>query len=200
MALPGVAPGIADLQYQVVTGPRPTGSGLRRAAFLDRDGVLTVPEFRDGRSFAPLRLADFRLYDDAAEATRQIKSAGFWLVVVTNQPDVGHGRIGLGVVEEMHRRLAAALPVDAIEACYHRQDEGCDCRKPKSGMLRRAAARLGIDCPKSFMIGDRASDIEAGRGVGCRTIFIDRGYADEHPQGADFIVTSLAAAAAIVLR
>lgn len=176
-----------------------TDSGLR-AVFLDRDGVLTVPEFRDGRSFAPLRLEDFRLYDDAAKATWQIKSAGFCLAVVTNQPDVGHGRIGLAVIEEMHRRLATALPVDAIEACYHRQDEGCDCRKPKSGMLRRAAERLGIDCIKSFMIGDRASDIEAGRSVGCRTIFIDRGYDDEHAQGADFIVTSLGAAAAIVLR
>jgi phosphoglycolate phosphatase-like HAD superfamily hydrolase len=67
-------------------------------------------------------------------------------------------------------------------------------------MLRRAASHLGIDCARSFMIGDRASDIEAGRGVGCRTIFIDRGYVDEHPDRADFIVGSLAAAAAIVLR
>jgi D-glycero-D-manno-heptose 1,7-bisphosphate phosphatase len=175
-------------------------TGGRRAVFLDRDGVLTVPEFRDGRSFAPRRLADFRLYEDAAEATRQMQAAGFCLVVVTNQPDVGHGRIDLDVVKEMHRRLAAALPVKAIEACYHRQDQGCDCRKPRPGMLRRAASHLGIDCARSFMVGDRASDIEAGRGVGCRTIFIDRGYADEHSNGADFIVASLAAAAAIVLR
>jgi D-glycero-D-manno-heptose 1,7-bisphosphate phosphatase len=174
--------------------------GGRAAVFLDRDGVLNVPEFREGRSFAPLRLADFRLYDDALEAARQLKTAGFCLVVVTNQPDVGHGRVDRSTVEEMHRRLAAALPVDAIEACYHRQDEGCDCRKPKSGMLRRAALRLGIDCTCSFMIGDRSSDIEAGLGAGCRTIFIDRGYANEDPGAADFIVTSLAAAAAIVLR
>jgi D-glycero-D-manno-heptose 1,7-bisphosphate phosphatase len=174
-------------------------AGNRRAVFLDRDGVLSVPEFRGGRSFAPRRLADFRLYDDAAEATRQMKGAGFCLVVVTNQPDVGHGRIELGVAEEMHRRLAAALPVDAIEACYHRQDEGCECRKPKPCMLRRAALRFGIDCPRSFMIGDRGSDIEAGRRVGCRTIFIDRGYVDEPPEGADFVVASLAAAAMVVL-
>jgi D-glycero-D-manno-heptose 1,7-bisphosphate phosphatase len=175
-------------------------SGGLRAVFLDRDGVLTIPEFRDGRSFAPRRFADFRLYDDAGEATRRMKEAGFCLVVVTNQPDVGHGVVELGVVEEMHRQLAAALPVDAIEACYHRQDEGCDCRKPKAGMLRRAAARLGIDCSRSFMIGDRTSDVEAGRGAGCRTIFIDRGYIDERPEQPDFIVSSLAAATPIVLR
>jgi D-glycero-D-manno-heptose 1,7-bisphosphate phosphatase len=176
-----------------------SGDGLR-AIFLDRDGVLTIPEFHDGRSFAPQRLADFRLYDDAAEATRLMKKAGFCLVVVTNQPDVGHGRIELGIVEEMHRQLAAALPLDAIETCYHRQEEGCDCRKPKSGMLRGAAGRLGIDPSRSFMIGDRASDIEAGRGLGCRTIFIDRGYVDEDPGRADFVVSSLAAAVPIVLR
>ena len=175
-------------------------SRLRPAVFLDRDGVLTIPEFRDGRSYAPLRLADFRLYDDAAPAARQIKTAGFCLVVVTNQPDVGHGRIDRGIVEAMHRRLAAALPLDAIEACYHRQSDGCDCRKPKAGMLRRAALNLGLDCHASFMIGDRASDIAAGREAGCRTIFIDRGYVDENPEGADFIVSSLAAVAPIVLR
>jgi D-glycero-D-manno-heptose 1,7-bisphosphate phosphatase len=171
-----------------------------RAVFLDRDGVLTIPEFRNGRSFAPRRLADFRLYDDAALATRRMKEAGFRLVVVTNQPDVGHGHIPLEVVEEMHRRLALALPVDAIEACYHRQDEGCDCRKPKSGMLRRAARHLGIDCRQSFMIGDRASDVEAGRNAGCRTIFIDRGYIEENPGPADFIVESLAEATSIILQ
>jgi D-glycero-D-manno-heptose 1,7-bisphosphate phosphatase len=171
-----------------------------RAVFLDRDGVLTIPEFRDGRSFAPRRLVDFRLYNDAAVSARRMKDAGFGLVVVTNQPDVGHGLLALDVVEAMHRRLAAAIPVDAIESCYHRQDEGCDCRKPKSGMLRCAAARLGIDCRRSFMIGDRASDVEAGRTVGCRTIFIDRGYIDEQPGQADFIVESLAEATSIVLR
>jgi D-glycero-D-manno-heptose 1,7-bisphosphate phosphatase len=173
-------------------------SSAARAVFLDRDGVLTVPQFRDGRSFAPLRLEDFRLYGDAAAAARQMKEAGFCLVVVTNQPDVGHGRIALGIVEEMHRRLAAALPVDAIEACCHRQDEACACRKPKPGMLLRAAQRLRIDCTQSFMIGDRASDIEAGRRAGCQTIFIDRGYIDETPHRPDFVVGSLAAAAPIV--
>jgi D-glycero-D-manno-heptose 1,7-bisphosphate phosphatase len=171
-----------------------------RAVFLDRDGVLTVPEFRDGRSFAPRRLEDFRLYDDAPAAAALLKNAGFRLVVVTNQPDVGHGRIALADVEEMHRRLARLLPIDAIEACYHRQDEGCDCRKPHPGMLRRAAARLGLDCARSYMVGDRASDVEAGRAAGCRTIFIDLNYADEAPEQPDFVVASLGEAAQIVAR
>jgi D-glycero-D-manno-heptose 1,7-bisphosphate phosphatase len=175
-------------------------AGTARAVFLDRDGVLVVPEFRNGRSFAPRRLADFRLYPQAFHWLARIKEAGFGLVVVTNQPDVGAGLIERHVIEEMHRRLAEALPVDAIEACYHRQEEGCDCRKPRPGMLRRAADRLSLDCRRSFMIGDRASDVEAGRSVGCTTIFIDLGYADECAQRADFIVSSLGEAAQIVLE
>ena len=100
----------------------------------------------------------------------------------------------------MHRRLNELLPVDAIEACYHRQTDDCDCRKPKPGMLRSAAKRLGIDCTRSFMVGDRASDVEAGRSAGCRTIFIDLGYVDEHPMAPDFIVRSLGEAAEMIVR
>lgn len=175
-----------------------SASGGARAVFLDRDGVLVVPEFRDGRSFAPRRLADFRIYEDAAAATALMKAAGYRLVVVTNQPDVGYGHIAVADVEEMHRRLFAALPLDALEVCYHRRDENCECRKPKPGMLRQAGKRLDIDFSRSFMIGDRGSDVLAGRALGCRTIFIDLGYVDEDPKGPDFRVVSLSEAAKIV--
>ena len=163
----------------------------RPAVFLDRDGVLSVPEFRDGRSFAPKRLADFQLYDDAAPALRRLKDAGFALVVVTNQPDVGNGLTPQQEVEAMHHRLAADLPVDRIETCYHAQGAGCACRKPKAGMLLSAASALGIDLPRSIMVGDRNSDMGAGRAAGCRTVFIDRGYRDERPQNADHVVLTL---------
>ena len=172
---------------------------MRRAVFLDRDGVLTVPEFRDGRSFAPRRLEDFRIFEDAPESLRRLKAAGFLLVVVTNQPDVGHGLVERSVIEAMHCRLGEALPVDAIEACYHRPGDGCDCRKPKPGMLRRAAARLDIDLRRSFMIGDRGSDVAAGRAVGCTTIFIDLGYRGEPSETPDHTVFSLKEAVRLVL-
>jgi len=193
--LPRVASGTADVRDEVVAA---AGSGAP-AVFLDRDGVLTVPEFRDGRSFAPRRLEDFRLYDAAAAALTTLKNAGFRLAVVTNQPDVGHGLVARDIVEEMHRRMVAYLPLDRIEVCYHRQGDGCDCRKPKPGMLRRAAAELGIAPAKSFMVGDRGSDVAAGRAFGCATIFIDLGYRDENPQSPDFTVASIAEAADVVL-
>jgi D-glycero-D-manno-heptose 1,7-bisphosphate phosphatase len=177
-----------------------SGAARRPAIFLDRDGVLTVPEFRDGRSYAPSRLDDFRIYEGAADCLARLKAAGFALVVVTNQPDVGNGLLDRSVVEEMHRRLAAALPLDAIEACYHRQADRCICRKPLPGMLQRAAERLGLDCRLSVMIGDRGSDVAAGKAAGCRTVFIDLGYADEARGTPDHTVCSLAEATEAVLR
>ena len=91
MALPRVASGPADAKDQVVEDFAATGPARKRAVFLDRDGVLTIPEFRDGRSFAPTRLADFRIYEDAAAAVDALKKAGYVVIVVTNQPDVGTG-------------------------------------------------------------------------------------------------------------
>lgn len=169
------------------------------AVFLDRDGVLVVPEFREGRSFAPRDLAAYRFYPDAADALRRLKSAGFMLIVVTNQPDINAGRIAAEVVDEMHAVLKEAMPVDWISVCPHTREERCACRKPAPGMLTGAAEKFHIDLDRSFMIGDRSSDIEAGKAAGCRTVFIDLGYtAEPKPDDADWIVGSLSEAAAVI--
>jgi D-glycero-D-manno-heptose 1,7-bisphosphate phosphatase len=164
-----------------------------RAVFLDRDGVLVVPEFRDGRSYAPRQLENFAINPDARSCLDRLQAAGFALVVVTNQPDVGAGRISLDVLDAMHVRLREALPVDEIVVCPHTRADLCDCRKPNPGMLVAAAERHGIDLTRSFMVGDRASDTEAGEAAGCRTAFLDLAYeAEPRPEGADFYGTSLA--------
>lgn len=174
--------------------------GTAKAVFLDRDGVLSIPEFRDGRSFAPKRAADFRLYPDAAASVARLKAAGYLTVVATNQPDVGNGSVARSEVEAMHAMMQAALPLDAVKVCYHRQGDGCACRKPAPGMLHSAATELGLDLPASIMIGDRASDVEAGRAAGCGTLFIDRGYtAEEAPTGQAATVASLAEAVEWIL-
>jgi transaldolase len=171
-----------------------------RAVFLDRDGVLVVPEMRDGRSFAPRSLADYHFYPEAKPALDRLKSAGFMLVVVSNQPDVGKGLISQATLDDMNRRLARELPVDRIEVCTHQSADRCDCRKPKPGMLLAAAQACGIDLAASYMVGDRASDVEAGKAAGCRTIFIDLGYTSEpRPQSPDHSVRSVAEAADIIL-
>jgi D-glycero-D-manno-heptose 1,7-bisphosphate phosphatase len=174
--------------------------GLVPAVFLDRDGVIVVPEFRDRRSFAPRRLEDFRLYPDAAASLQRLKRAGFLLAVVTNQPDVGNGLIPRSEVDAMHEIMTRELPVDSVKACFHRQGDHCDCRKPKPGMILAAAGELGIDLAKSFMVGDRKSDVEAGRAAGCTTVFVDLGYAEPVPDVPDYVVHSIAEAADVIIE
>jgi D-glycero-D-manno-heptose 1,7-bisphosphate phosphatase len=175
------------------------GGRGNKAVFLDRDGVIVVPEFRYGRSFAPRRLEDYRFYPEAAESLRRLKDAGYLLVVVTNQPDVGKGLISTKIMDEMHRRLLAELPIEHVKVCAHRQDENCACRKPAPKLLLDAAYEFNIDLAQSFMVGDRGTDVEAGRAAGCRTVFIDLGYSESRPKSATFTVNSLGEAADAVL-
>ncbi|MCF3627993.1 HAD family hydrolase [Thalassospiraceae bacterium LMO-SO8] len=169
-----------------------------KAVFLDRDGVLSRSDVRGGKPYAPARLEDFEMLPDAPGALRNLKQDGYTLIVVTNQPDVGNGLVDRAVVERMNARLTGALPIDSVKVCYHGQAEGCACRKPKPGMLLDAADELGIDLAASFMVGDRWSDIDAGRAAGCRTVFIDRGYGERRPETQDFTAASMGEAADLI--
>ena len=166
----------------------------RRAVFLDRDGVLNRPVVRNGQPHPPPRVEDFELYDDIADGCARLKAANFLLVVVTNQPDVGRGTQSREAVEAMHAKMQLALPsLDRIEICYHageRYGESCDCRKPRPGMILRAAAELKIDLCASYVIGDRWRDINCARAAGCRAIFIKRGYEESLRETPDFTVAT----------
>ena len=172
-----------------------------RAVFLDRDGVLNLALVRDGKPYSPANLAELELAPQAKEALRELKAQGFKLLVVTNQPDVAKGITTRAVVEEIHRKLASELPVDDIFVCYHKDGDGCDCRKPKPGMILEGARKYDVDLAESFMIGDRWRDMEAGQNAGCRTIFIDGGYEERQPaRPADARVHSLREAADWILQ
>jgi D-glycero-D-manno-heptose 1,7-bisphosphate phosphatase len=157
---------------------------MRRAVFLDRDGVLTRALVRDGIAYAPVTPAEMEIDADAPAALAQLKAAGFLLVVITNQPDVSRGITRREDVETMHAMLRAALPLDAFFVCYHDNADECGCRKPRPGMLLAAAAEHGIDLAESFMVGDRWRDVDAGAAAGCRTVWIDRGYRERPPEHA----------------
>jgi D-glycero-D-manno-heptose 1,7-bisphosphate phosphatase len=174
---------------------------VKRAVFLDRDGVLTRALVRDGRPFAPLNLEEFEILDGAAPALARLKRAGFVLLVVTNQPDVDRGRMTPETLEAMHAHLRASLPLDDILVCRCGEDDpDCACYKPRPGLLLDAAARWKIDLTNSFMVGDRWRDIGAGRAAGCRTVFIERHYArDRRPDNPDVIVAGLAEACKYIL-
>ena len=173
----------------------------RRAVFLDRDGVINRAIIRDHMPFPPTRVSEFEILPGVREACERLRRAGFLLVVATNQPDVGRGQVARESVEAMHEQMTTVLPLDRVEVCYHpgQGKSDCDCRKPKPGMLRRAAAELGIDLPKSWMVGDRWRDVNCGHAAGCRTIFIESHYAEPLQQQPDYVAQDLAGAAEIIL-
>jgi D-glycero-D-manno-heptose 1,7-bisphosphate phosphatase len=171
-----------------------------RAIFLDRDGVLNRTVIRDGRPFPPASLADLQLLPGVERACWSLRDAGYLLIVVTNQPDIRRGTTTTANVNLMNDALVAKLPIDAIRTCPHDDIDGCECRKPKPGMLIDAARDLDIDLASSFMIGDRWRDVEAGRRAGCRTIWIDCGYDERAPVGADLRTSSLQQAAPWILN
>ena len=121
--------------------------------------------------------------------------------MVTNQPDVARGTQKRDKVEEIDRRLRAELPLDDVFTCFHDDGDACDCRKPRPGLLIRAAEQYGIDLGRSYLTGDRWRDIDAGASAGCRTIWIDRGYAEPPPASVpDARVASLPVAVDWILR
>jgi len=158
---------------------------VRRAVFLDRDGVLNerAQEHDYVRS-----AAQFRWLPGAAEAVGRLCRAGFVTVVVSNQRGVARGLMPEQTLYEieaiMQRDLAAVGGrIDAFYYCLHDLDEQCDCRKPRPGLLLRGADELGLDLTRSIVIGDSLSDVEAGRAAGCSTILVGDGPAEDVASG-----------------
>ena len=157
-------------------------TGSVRAVFLDRDGVLNRPIVVNGKPYPPRKAEQFELLPKVASAVSDLKRAGFLLIVTTNQPDVSRGSQSRDEVDRMHERLRAELPVDEILVCWHDDTAECDCRKPRPGLMISAARCYGIDLPKSFVVGDRWRDIDAGHAAGCRALLVDYGYNERKPE------------------
>jgi len=173
----------------------------RRFVILDRDG--TIIEERD-------HLADpagVELVPGAARGLSALRRLGLGVVVVTNQSVVGRGlvdEVGLGAIHDrMHALLAEeGEHVDAVYHCPHLPDDGCDCRKPKPGLVERAARDLRFDPRASFVIGDHVGDMALGRRIGATTILVLTGHGrdevDRAKGDADFVAADLLGAAAII--
>jgi len=160
-------------------------SNKQKAIFLDRDGTIN-------RYIGFLRKTEeFELLSNAAEAIKLINNSGYLVVVVTNQPVIARGEVTWEGLEDIHNKMETKLGMqgaylDGIYFCPHHPHKGyegemvelkfeCDCRKPKPGMLIKAAQDLNIDLERSWMIGDSDSDVEAGKAAGCKTIKIEEG-------------------------
>jgi len=171
-----------------------------RAVFLDRDGVINASVVRNGKPYPPASADEMTILPGVPEALARLRAAGYELIVVTNQPDVARGTTPRATVDAIHAALQAALPLDAIYACFHDDADACHCRKPKPGLLVDAARDRGLDLATSFMVGDRWRDTDAGVAAGCRAIFIDRGYNERKPERFAVNVPGLPEAAAWIIE
>jgi len=179
------------------------GRIVHRAVFLDRDGVLNrkAPE---GQYIMAWEQVEF--LPGVSEALRELKQSGFLLIVVTNQSAISRNELAVDVLESIHRRMVHRLAqegvtIDAIYFCPHDRNGGCQCRKPRPKMLLQAAQEHGIDLPQSWMVGDAATDIEAGRAAGCRTVWLrPADFNGGSPPPAEFTADSLQEAAHRILR
>ncbi len=166
-------------------------AALRPAVFLDRDGVLNYARVVAGRPYPPKDASDVRILPGAAEACVTLSDAGLLLIVITNQPDVARGTTTRAVVEAVNREVLRRVRIDEVVVCFHDTADGCACRKPEHGMLSDTAHRRHVDLSLSVVVGDRWSDMEAGRRAGCRTVFLDYGYTEPAPTSQDLTVRSL---------
>jgi D-glycero-D-manno-heptose 1,7-bisphosphate phosphatase len=172
---------------------------MKRAVFLDRDGVLNAVVLRDGTPHPPDGVNEVEILPGVAEALERLRAGGFALIVVTNQPDIARGTQTAAGVAAINAYLAERLGVDEFCICPHDDGDGCECRKPKPGLIVEAARRRGIDLAGSFMVGDRAGDVLAGAAAGCRTLLVSRAYSKQETCRPDYIVGGLAEAAAVIL-
>lgn len=173
---------------------------MKKAVFVDRDGVLNEAPVVHGNPISPMEIGEFEIVKDAKVAIELLVNGGFEIVVITNQPEISRGRLELSVLEEMHKTLSSFLGVKNFYVCPHDDLDFCECRKPKSGLITQAVRDLEIDIKSSFLIGDRWKDIEAGKSAGCKCIFIDKGYREKQPSGNFLSVKTLWEAACNIIE
>jgi len=170
----------------------------RRAVFLDRDGVVNQPVFRDGRPCAPRQVSEFVIEPEIEESLRRLRAAGFLIFIVTNQPDVAREQLSVEALCAMNELILAKLAVDEIKVCPHDDRDECNCRKPRPQMLLDLAADHNVVLEDSFIIGDSWKDTQAGKAAGCNSIIIDRRYNRGDP--ADYRVADVNSAVNFILR
>jgi len=171
---------------------------MKKSVFLDRDGVINKVYIKDGLPRSPNSSNELKILPGVRESIIKLKKLNFICLMVTNQPNVSRKKIDKNSVIQMNNFLKNEIALDDIFVCYHDDSDNCNCRKPKPGLLLQAGKKWDVDFKKSFMIGDRWKDIQAGEKVGCKTIFLDYKYNEKKPKKPDFVSDSLLNAAHII--
>jgi len=171
------------------------------AVFLDRDGIINRAMVRDGRPYPPSQLGELEILPGSITSLSQLADFGYVLIGVTNQPDVARGLQSREMVEAFNTLIQSKLPIREIFVCYHDDIDNCECRKPKPGLILKAADKYGLDLSKSWMVGDRWKDIAAGQAAGLKTIFVDYHYSEDYVgASADFTVDDTIYLADVILK
>ncbi len=193
---------------------------MNRAVFLDRDGVINelvyYPE--QGTIDSPFTATQLKLLPGVGQAVGNLSRAGYKIIMVSNQPGIAKGHHTMAAFQEIAEKMRDGLAseggsLDGEYYCFHHPNaavislrEECDCRKPEPGLLLRAAGEMNIDLPRSWMVGDGITDIQAGKSAGCRTILLGRmkcelcHLIEEQNARPDAIAASLAEAAGIIIN
>jgi D-glycero-D-manno-heptose 1,7-bisphosphate phosphatase len=185
---------------------------MRKAVFLDRDGVINAmvpsPEGPD----SPRSVNEFRLLPGAGTAIKRLNDLGLPVVIVSNQPGIAKGKLcadDLDAMTELMRNLLGETlaVIDGVYYCLHHPQAVnaeyrviCDCRKPKPGLLTRAGREMDLALTGSYMVGDQPRDLRAGKTVGCVTVFVASGVAKERPTEADYACKDIVAAARLIAK
>lgn len=172
---------------------------MKRAAFLDRDGVLNASIIVEGIPTPPHTPEEVVILAGVKEAVLLLKKHNFVPVVVTNQPDVARGSTTKSAVEAVNERIREITAVEHFFVCFHEDRDGCECRKPKPGLINKAAEDLNIDLSRSFLVGDRWKDVAAGLKAGVRCFFIDYSYGERAPEQPFTGVNSLLEAVQLII-
>jgi len=171
---------------------------MKKAVFLDRDGVINRSILIDGVRKPPNKIEDIEILDGVIQAIQILKGLGFVPIVVTNQPDVARGDATKIEVNRINSYIGTATSIESFYTCFHDDIDLCICRKPAPGLIYQAAAELDIDLCKSFLVGDRWRDISAGQSAGCESFFIDYSYNERVPEIPYTKVSSLLEVAEIL--
>jgi D-glycero-D-manno-heptose 1,7-bisphosphate phosphatase len=170
---------------------------VKKAVFLDRDGVINKVVYRDGNVSSPRNASEWKYEVDIEPFIEELKNRGYYIFVVTNQPDISRGYLDIHWHNFFLDDIAKKLSIDEICVCPHDDIDNCGCRKPKAGMLIDMASKWNIDLERSYILGDSIKDIDAGENAGCRTILLNRSY----NQGvkSDFKIENILDALLIIL-
>jgi D,D-heptose 1,7-bisphosphate phosphatase len=168
---------------------------LKPAVFLDRDGVVT-----EEKGYIT-SLAELSIFPYARDCIRKIHEKGYYAIIITNQSAVARGLISEELLQEMNKHLVEETNADAVYYCPHLENgiiakyrQKCNCRKPNTGLIEEARRDYPIDMEHSYMVGDRAGDIELGKNVGIKTVLLESGYGSQRLEGSvtpDYILRDL---------